>query len=382
LTTLNKKQKTKTPKMQLTKTKTDVIIDQTIDHLTVHCDFLRLFCEPKQILADIPILQINSIMIMGSMINIPGRLIKMCNKHEIPLHLLTDYYKHNGSIYFSSHSNIHNRIAQFQACSSNPDKDWKLYLAKQILHQKTQTQILALLQWNFDPKDLTKLQAKISNLKSHQSLMGNEGTSAVLYWDKFGRVLHNTQQHKFDQQKPIESQVFLWKGRIKNPCLDPINSLLSLAYSLLSTQCQTSLTMKGLDSYLGILHTTNEDRPALVYDIMEVYRVLLVDFWVLGLVENRVFGPQDFCFTQKGICTLQSDKKNEFFRLWFKRLKYQKFDTNKGKITIHEFMNSNAELLIDWFNKINNHKERNTNRFDKLPERLIVFTNIEQFKSI
>lgn len=358
--------------MQLTKTKTDVIIDETVDHITVHADFLRLFSDPKVILADIPVMQINSIMIMGSKINIPGRLIKMCNQYQIPLHLLTDYYKHNGSIYFSVHDNINNRISQFKACC---DQEWRIYLAKQLLHQKTQTQIIALQSWNYDLTELTEFQSRITNLQSQQSLMGNEGISAVLYWDKFGRRLQQVQIQS-------QSQQFQWKGRIKNPCLDPVNSMLSLAYSLLSTQCQTSLTLKGLDPYLGILHTTNDNRPALVYDIMEVYRILLVDSWVLGLIENGVFVPQDFRFTELGVCTLHSDQKNEFFRLWFKRLKYCKFSSNEGDISIHDFMISNTNLMIDWFNKINSHKERNTGRFDKLPERLLVFTDITQFQKI
>jgi CRISP-associated protein Cas1 len=354
--------------MQLTKTKTDVLLDETIDHITVHADFLRLFSDPKVILADIPVSQINSIMVMGSKINIPGRLVKMCNEHQIPLHLLTDYYKHNGSLYFSVHDNIQNRILQFKVCTS---ENWRLYLSKQFLHQKTQTQIIALKSWSFDTTDLENLQTKIQSLNSNQSLMGNEGLSATLYWEKFGACIN---------KQAIAG--LSWKGRIKNPCLDPINSMLSLAYSLLATQCQTSLTLHGLDPYLGILHTTNNDRPALVYDIMEVYRVLLVDLWVLGLIENKVFGLQDFKFTEAGICTLQNDKKNEFFRLWFKRLKYTKFLTLKGEISIHDFMNNNTELLIEWFDKIDSHKERNTNRFDKLPEKLITFLNLDEFGKI
>ena len=370
--------------MKLTKTKTDVLLDETIDHISVHADFLRLFSDPKEILADIPVMQINSIMVMGSKINIPGRLIKMCNQYQIPLHLLTDYYKHNGSIYFSVHANIKNRIAQFKTCTN---EEWRLYLAKQLLHQKTQTQIAALKLWNFDTKNISLLQSKITNLSSQQSLMGNEGTSAVIYWDKFGFKLQQIQEtdNNLNIDKPkivLEESKFKWNGRIKNPCLDPINSMLSLAYALLSTQCQTSLTLNGLDPYLGILHSTNDDRPALVYDIMEVYRVLLVDFWVLGLVQDQVFTPQDFKFTAEGVCTLESDKKNEFFRMWYKRLKYSKFSTNKGEITIHEFMNSNTKLIISWFDKINSHKERDTQRFDKLPERLIIFKDLSQFQKI
>jgi CRISP-associated protein Cas1 len=353
--------------MNLTKTKTDVIIDQTIEEIKVHANFLRLYSGPNEILADIPVEQINSIMIFGSNVNIPAILIKICNTNQIPLHILTDYNKHNGSIYFTHQSNILNRQSQFQAILN---EDWHLYIAKQILWQKSQTQILAMDYWRSEDmiiENQKNLQSKLPNLKTINSLMGNEGISATYYWQEFG------------QQIPQE---FDWKGRIKNPCLDPVNSLLSLAYSLLSTQCQTSLTINGLDPYFGVLHTPNDDRPALVYDIMEIYRVLLVDLWVLELFATQRFTAKDFRFTAKGICTLESDQKNEFFRLWFKRLKYQKFSTNQGQITISEFLDHNTKLLIQWFDKINNNKQRDTGRYDRLSESLIIFGNIEEFKSI
>lgn len=353
--------------MNLTKTKTDVIIDQTIEEIKVHANFLRLYTAPKEILADIPVEQINSIMIFGSNVNIPAILVKICNTNQIPLHILTDYNKHNGSIYFTQQSNILNRQSQFKAIL-NPD--WHLFLAKQILWQKAATQILAMKHWNCyqdDIETLRKLQLKLPKLQTIVSLMGNEGISATYYWQQFGHQIPKSYQ---------------WKGRIKNPCLDPINSLLSLAYSLLSTQCQTSLTLNGLDPYFGVLHTPNDDRPALVYDIMEIYRVILVDFWVLELFKSQKFFPEDFKFTAKGVCTLESDKKNEFFRLWFKRLKYQKFTTNQGQITIGEFLDYNTKYLIKWFEKINTNSQRDTGRYDRLAENLIVFQNIEEFKSI
>jgi CRISP-associated protein Cas1 len=353
--------------MNLTKTKTDVIIDQTIEEIRVHANFLRLYSGPKEILADIPVEQINSIMIFGSNINIPAILIKICNTNQIPLHILTDYNKHNGSIYFTHQSNILNRQAQFKAILN---QDWHLYIAKQILWQKAATQILAMKHWQSLDSTISnqqKLQSKLTNLQSINSLMGNEGISATYYWQELGSQIPS---------------IYSWKGRIKNPCLDPINSLLSLAYSLLSTQCQTSLTLNGLDPYFGVLHTPSDDRPALVYDIMEIYRVILVDLWVLELFQSQKFVPEDFRFTAKGVCTLESDKKNEFFRLWFKRLKYQKFTTNHGLITIGEFLDLNTKLLIVWFEKINSSKQRDTGRADRLSENLIVFQNIQEFQSI
>jgi CRISP-associated protein Cas1 len=353
--------------MQLTKTKTDVILDETIEKILVHANFIRLYLDDKEILADIPVEQINSIMVYGSKINIPGRLIKLCNEYQIPFHLLTDYHKHNGSIYFSIHNNIINRLNQFQALVN---EKWRVFLSKQILIQKLKTQLIPIQTWSSNPDFqvyFNKLLKKIEKGEKLSSLMGYEGNAASLYWQLFGKQLN---------------EEINWIGRVKNPCLDPINSLLSLGYALLATQCQTSLTLNGLDPYLGILHKTNEDRPALVYDLMEIYRVLIVDLWVLELFNQKVFEPDDFVFTAKGVCTLRSDKKNEFFKMWYKRLKYYKFSTNKGKITIHDFLQINTTLLIKWFKKINKNKVRDTGRYDRFEESLLIFKNYEEFKII
>jgi CRISPR-associated protein Cas1 len=396
----------------LLSTKTDVLIDSTIDHIKMHAGFLRLFSEKDSILGDIPVYQINSILILGSKLNIPAGLIKLCSKEQIPIHILTDLHKHYGSLNFTIDKGILNRQSQYRACL---DDTWRLYLAKQILHQKISIQLKLVQLWEGSDYIksnyyhlLNRSLKKINDKSKLQALMGTEGQAASIYWQVFGRQVSNlneidsnmslppidiinasdldweklVESTAFDWGKLSQNQSFIWVGRRKNPCKDPINSMLSLAYGLLATQCQTSLTLHGFDPYLGILHQTNPNRPALTYDLMEVYRSLVVDLWVLGLVQQSVFSPEDFLFTTEGVCTLSPHKKNEFFKLWFKRLKYYKFTTNHGVITIKDFLEINTELLSSWFDKINMHKERDTGRFDRLSDRLIVFQNIDEFSVI
>jgi CRISP-associated protein Cas1 len=353
--------------MLINKTKTDIIIDETIEKIKVHSGFLRLYTVDG-ILADVPIYQVESILILGSNIDIPARLIKLCSQEKVPLHILTNLKKYYGSLNFGVDNFILNRQAQYRSCLS--DK-WKLFLAKHILYQKLQTQNIAINYWS--NSTLNILEPNIANItksKTNQSLNGVEGSAAVVYWDYFGKQI---QYHCPD---------FQWVGRKKHPTIDPINSLLSLAYGLLSTQVQTDLSLVGFDPYFGILHTTSTDRPGLTYDIMELYRVMVVDFWVLEIFKQKIFTPEDFTFTKEGICTLLPHKKNDFFKLWFKRLKYGEFITNKGNITIHDFLKINSNLLLKWFNQINSNEVRDTGRVDRLEENLLVFKDIKEFTKI
>jgi CRISP-associated protein Cas1 len=350
--------------MLINKTKTDVIIDETIEKIKVHAGFLRLYTVDG-ILADIPIYQIESILILGSNVNIPASLIKLCSQQKVPLHILTNLKKYFGSLNFGVDKFILNRQSQYRACLN--DK-WRLYLAKHILNQKLKTQNTCINYWTKSKIDI--LSPNISNLSksnTNQSLNGVEGKAATIYWEKFGHEVITK----------IEG--FEWKGRKKNPTLDPINSLLSLSYGLLATQVQTDLSLIGLDPYFGILHTTSPERPGLTYDIMELYRVFIVDLWILELFKQNIFIPNDFAFTKEGVCTLSPHKKNEFFRLWFKRLKYYEFSTKSGKISIHDFLKTNSSLLLAWFEHINANEVRDSGRVDRLPENMMIFEDINEF---
>lgn len=119
--------------MQLSKTKTDIVINDTIHEIKTHAGFLRLYSDKNEILVDVSIYQVNSILIEGSKINIPASLIKLCCQEKIPLNILTNQHKHYGSLHFTTDNNVLNRQTQFKALL---DETWRLYLAKQILYQK------------------------------------------------------------------------------------------------------------------------------------------------------------------------------------------------------------------------------------------------------
>jgi CRISP-associated protein Cas1 len=346
--------------MKIIKTKTDVIIDPTIDEVVMHANFIRLKTD-KIIVADIPFEVINSILIVGSATIITGRLIKVCSEKLIPIHVLTDQNRHYGSLYFATHPNIINRIKQFQVFTN---VHWALFLAKNLLYQKIKTQSIIF-------ENITKYLDKIGSKSKTQQLLGLEGSAANRYWDQFSIL--------FKSNIPKEMK---YNGRKKFPTIDPINSLLSLGYGLLATQCQTSLTINGLDPFFGILHKVNPSRPALVYDLMEVYRSLIVDVWVVELFNQEIFVKEDFVLTQEGVCTLCPDKKNLFFKLWYKRLKNNHFKTNYGKLTILEFIDLNSVLLIKLITNLHNNKIRDRGNYTTLSKYLIEFQSIEEFRVI
>ena len=92
------------------------------------------------------------------------------------------------------------------------------------------------------------------------SLRGLEGAGATAY---FG---------VFDQMILGDRSVFHFQSRTRRPPMDPVNALLSFAYSLLSHDCASALESVGLDAYVGFLHRDRPGRSSLALDLMEEFR--------------------------------------------------------------------------------------------------------------
>lgn len=116
-------------------------------------------------------------------------------------------------------------------------------------------------------------------------LRGLEGAVARLYYSAFAQLVRNPD--------------FPFNGRSRRPPLDPINALLSFAYTLVTNEVLSAVKAVGLDPYLGALHEESYGRPSLACDLAEEYRCFMADRLVLGLVNRRMLTPDDFVFRSK-----------------------------------------------------------------------------------
>ena len=51
--------------------------------------------------------------------------------------------------------------------------------------------------------------------------------------------------------------------------------MLNYSYGILYSSVEKSCILAGLDPYIGIMHTDNYNKVALVYDLIEMYRVYM-----------------------------------------------------------------------------------------------------------
>ena len=141
------------------------------------------------------------------------------------------------------------------------------------------------------------------------SLRGLEGAAATAYFGVFDQLILGNKA------------VFHFTTRSRRPPMDPVNALLSFAYSLLSHDCASSLESAGLDSYVGFLHRDRPGRSSLALDLMEELRPCIADRFVLSCINNRIFQKSDFDYRENGAVLLNEKGRRTFLQRWQERKK-------------------------------------------------------------
>jgi CRISPR-associated endonuclease Cas1 len=115
------------------------------------------------------------------------------------------------------------------------------------------------------------------------------------------------------------SERFDFEKRNRRPPADPVNALLSYAYSLLTRAVSVALTAVGFDAYRGFYHQPRYGRPALALDLMEPFRPLIADSAVIMAINNAEVRPSDFV-SAAGSVALTNDGRRRFIASFERRL--------------------------------------------------------------
>jgi CRISP-associated protein Cas1 len=187
----------------------------------------------------------------------------------------------------------------------------RLELAREVIRAKIHNQRVMLMRnGNVSEREL-KLMAGFrdatGSAREITELLGIEGNAAAIYFEQFESMLKQREEFKFD-----------WRGRNRRPPRDPVNSLLSLGYSMLAKELTGVCHSVGLDPFLGFMHQPRYGRPALALDLMEEFRPLIADSVVISLLNRGELGPEDFIKSANGTF-LNSAGRKRFWEAWFRR---------------------------------------------------------------
>ena len=124
---------------------------------------------------------------------------------------------------------------------------------------------------------LSRLADRAPHVATEAELLGVEGEAAARYFRLFSTMLGDAAR---------DFPAFAFDKRTRRPPADPVNAMLSFAYTLLTRTWLNALSAVGFDPYLGFYHKPRFGRPALALDLMEPFRPILADSTVIQAINN------------------------------------------------------------------------------------------------
>lgn len=191
-----------------------------------------------------------------------------------------------------------------------------LYVAREIVATKIRNQRTMIQRNHLEPPALAlgRLKALADHAReagSIETLLGIEGTAARVYFEQFAGMI------KVEEGDEVPS--FDFRHRNRRPPRDPVNALLSLAYSVLTKDLVFICATVGFDPFLGFYHQPRFGRPALALDLMEGFRPLLADSTVLTAINARMVSARDFVRVGNSVALTASGRKG-FLRAYEQRM--------------------------------------------------------------
>lgn len=279
----------------------------------------------------IPLVKIDDVAVMGE-VTLTASALHLLLERNIEITFLGHYGQFKGRLSPPFSKNAMLRMAQYRAHSNMPKR---CELARRFVIGKLSNQRTMLQRYQRHKADAEMTQAigqladlvhTLATLSLEEAnsmrllgsgdnriegtpletILGMEGAGSAAYFRCFGKLISNQKQWPFAR-------------RIKRPPTDPVNSLLSFGYSLLTNQVASAVQLVGFDHFVGYLHSSFYGRPSLALDLIEEFRPIIVDSIVLTLLNNRMLNPGDFV-VELGAYRLKQERRKVFFTKFEERL--------------------------------------------------------------
>ncbi len=260
--------------------------------------------QGKDKLGQFPSLAIGNILCFGQ-VSVSPFLMGYCAENSIGLSFYTQYGRFLARMQGRPSGNVLLRREQYRWADNEEQSTSiaRLIIAAKIANSRAVLQrelrnhgANPLLEEAVDRLSNSCRRAKHAD--SVDTTRGIEGEAAATYFGVFDEL--------------VRGSGFAFGGRIRRPPTDPVNALLSFAYSLITQECVSALAGVGLDPYVGYLHKDRPGRPSLALDILEEFRAAWADRFVLTLINRRQFQLSDFTTEASGAVTLAEKSRKEF----------------------------------------------------------------------
>ena len=231
---------------------------------------------------------VDQILVMGN-VQLSTPLLRACLHRRIPVVFLSRHgwcqgrvqplengYRHRGR--YQQQLGEGERLTAARRLISGKIANGRVLLQRLTRRERPEAVAATItrLRWHLD---------QAGQARDADRLRGIEGNAAADYFTALGLLL--------------AGDGFPFLGRHRRPPTTGFDALCGFGYSLLWNAMMTRIELQGLDPYEGVLHAGSPRHAALVSDLIEPLRTLLVDPFNVWMVRtkrlqiDRDFEPRD-----------------------------------------------------------------------------------------
>jgi CRISP-associated protein Cas1 len=262
----------------------------------------------------VPLHQVGQV-VLHSFSQLSTQALHACADREVGIHFVSGGGRYIGSLDARGGS-IQRRIRQYEALTKS---EFCLTLAKQLVDCRGKSQRKLLMRGKRNlaevPDSLENAIAQIKIIlkqvqqaKSRETLLGLEGNMAALYFGALPGLIGSE-----------VSELLRFQGRNRRPPKDRFNALLSFGYALLLKDVMNAILAVGLEPALGFYHQPRSQAAPLALDLMEIFRVPLVDMIVLASINRLQWHTQEDFEVRGQQVWLSDSGRRKFIELYEQR---------------------------------------------------------------
>lgn len=225
-----------------------------------------LVSKGGDVLLDVPALKVSQVVLVGQ-VGVTTPALRMLLERDIDLVMLSASGEFQGRLIGDRHSNTNLKRAQYRRAE---EPDFCLKVIQAVVWGKLWNsrvrclRIAAATSNQVAQKSAQRLHDLLAELPQSQAIAGVRAIEAQGSRAYFSALrAHLRPEWKFP-------------SRQRRPPPDPVNALLSVTYTLLSEAVYSAALLAGLDPYCGFYHAERWGCPALVLDLMEEFRPLIM----------------------------------------------------------------------------------------------------------
>ena len=301
----------------------------------------RITDKNGSVVREFPLANIESLAVLGG-VQVSTQALAVLAAQDIPVAFLTAAGRLTAMMDPMGPTSAAVRSAQVRVLDQ-PEK--ALELARAVTVAKITNQRTLLMRNHVSlpeqvAADLQNCMERATKASAINELRGHEGNAAAIYFTHFAGMFK-------EGAKEIAAR-FDANGRQRRPPPDPINSIISFAYSMLTNECVAALRLASLEPTIGALHATRPGRPAMALDLMEPFRALIADSVAVSAVNRGELAEGHFLDTASG-CAMTDAGRKAFFSAYGRRMDTEvTHPVFKYRLSYRRMLMLHARLIAAW----------------------------------